>query len=94
MDIDYIITGEFDQIASVMLPVMKESRFLSDNPNVKGFAWYPVTTSTQAVELELTSRPTDEELVFLAGQYTSLTFGVMNDGIVEKLISEEGVEVL
>jgi hypothetical protein len=94
MDIDYIITGEFDQIAAFMLPVMKESRFLSDTPNVKEFTWYPVTHTTQAVELSLTTRPTDEEIAFLAREYRSLTFGVMEEQIVDRLISEDGVEVL
>jgi hypothetical protein len=73
---------------------MKEKRFLSDKPNVNGFTWYPVSSQIQAVELDLVSRPTDEEVTFLASEYSSLTFGVFENGELNRLIGEEGVEVL
>lgn len=95
MDIDYIITGEFDELSKLMIPVMKENRFLSDIPNVKAFTWYPVTTEIQAVELDLTQKPTEQEITFLANEYTSLTIGVLDEaGNVVTLISSEGIEVL
>jgi hypothetical protein len=94
MDIDYIITGEFNQLSQMMIPVMKESRFLSDEANVKSFTWYPITTEVQGVELELTNKPTDDELTFLCRDFSSLTIGVIKDGKVTKLITDEAIEVL
>lgn len=91
MDIDYVITGDFRELAEVMIPVMKESRFLSDKPNVKGFAWYPITTETQCVEMELTSRPATEELEFLTRDYQSLSIGVFEDGALRRVISVEDI---
>lgn len=95
LKIDYIITGQFEQLSSVMIPVMKESRFLSDKPNVKAFTWYPITTEMQAVELEITKHPSDEEISFLCREYNSLVVGVIDkDGKAVKLITDEEIEVL
>lgn len=95
MRVDYIITGQFEQLSNVMIPVMKESRFLSDKPNVKAFTWYPITTYIQGVELELTKLPPEDELSFLCREYSSLTIGVIDkNGRVTKLITDEHIEVL
>lgn len=95
MKINYILTGQFEQLSDVMIPIMKESRFLSDKPNVKAFTWYPITTQTQAIELELTNKPTDQEISFLCREYSSLTIGVIDEaGKAVRLITDEGVEVL
>lgn len=91
MDIDYVITGDFKELADVMIPVMKESRFLSDKPNVKGFAWYPITTETQCVEIELTNRPETAELEFLVREYQSLSIGVFEAGQLKRVISVEDI---
>lgn len=95
MKIDYIITGDVNQISEMMIPVMKENRFLSDKPNVKSFTWYPVTTDVQAVEMAVTKRPTDEEISFLCRDFETLTVGVITpEGDVSKLITNESTEVM
>jgi hypothetical protein len=77
-----------------MIPVMKESRFLSDKPNVKAFSWYPITTESQCVEIEMTQKPTDAELEFLIREYQSLSIGVFEDEALQRIISiEEILEV-
>jgi hypothetical protein len=91
MDIDYVITGDFQELADVMIPVMKESRFLSDKPNVKGFAWYPITEQTQCVEIDLTIKPDNTELEFLTREYQSLSIGVFEDGKLKRVISVEDI---
>jgi hypothetical protein len=91
--IDYIITGDFGELAEVMIPVMKQSRFLSDKPNVNGFVWYPIDETTQVIEIDLVTKPTDEELSFLCAEFKSLTIAVMNEnGGVVRLLSEGVVE--
>ena len=91
MDIDYVITGDFEELSEMMIPVMKESRFLSDKPNVVAFTWYPITEQTQCVELDLTSKPTDAEVEFLIREMTSLSFGVFEDGNLQRVISLEEI---
>lgn len=91
MDIDYVITGDFQELADVMIPVMKESRFLSDKPNVKGFSWYPITAQTQCVEVELTTKLETTELEFLTREYQSLSIGVFDDGQLKRVISVEDI---
>lgn len=94
MKIDYVITGDFLELAEVMIPVMKESRFLSDKPNVKAFSWFPLTTETQCVEIEMTQRPTDSELEFLIREYQSLSIGVFENEALQRIISiDEILEV-
>jgi hypothetical protein len=94
MKIDYVLTGDFQELATVMIPVMKESRFLSDKPNVKSFCWYPITAETQCVEMEMTQKPTDEELQFLIREYQSLSIGVFEKEALKRVISiEEILEV-
>ena len=90
---EYIITGDFEELSNIMIPVLKESRFLSDKPNVKGFTWYPITTQVQAVELKLTATLSDDELCMLCREYTSLTIArLLEDGSVDRLITNEGIE--
>lgn len=91
MNVDYVMTGDFEELASIMLPVMKESRFLSDKPNVKGFSWYPVTIETQCVEMELTQKCTDAELEFLVREYQSVSIGVFEDNKLKRVISVEEI---
>lgn len=91
MNVDYVMTGDFEELTSVMLPVMKESRFLSDKPNVKGFSWYPVTTETQCVEMELTQKCTDAELEFLVREYQSVSIGVFEEDKLKRVISVEEI---
>jgi hypothetical protein len=94
MKIDYVLTGDFQELATVMIPVMKESRFLSDKPNVKSFCWYPISEETQCVEMEMTQKPTDEELQFLIREYQSLSIGVFEKEALKRVISiEEILEV-
>ena len=91
MEIDYVITGDFQELSELMIPVMKESRFLADKPNVKGFAWYPITTETQCVEIEVTNRPSDSEIEFLTRDFTSLSIGVFENGKLKRVISVEEI---
>lgn len=91
MDIDFVITGDFQELSDMMLPVMKESRFLSDKPNVVAFTWYPITEETQCVELQLTSKPNEQEIEFLVREMTSLSFGVFEDGDLKRVISLEEI---
>lgn len=93
--IDYIITGDFGELSEIMIPVMKENRLLSDKPNVKAFTWYPISEQMQCVEIELSSRPNEQELSFLCDEFTSITLAVMDEkGGVLKLISAGVVEEL
>jgi hypothetical protein len=87
MEIDYIITGDFQELAKIMNPVMKESRFLSDKPNVKSFVWYPIDTTTQCVEISMTNKIPKAEMEFLTREYQSITVGILKDGILNSLIS-------
>lgn len=94
MKIDYVITGDFLELSEVMIPVLKESRFLSDKPNVKSFSWFPLTTETQCVEIEMTQKPTDAELEFLIREYQSISIGVFENEALQRIISiEEILEV-
>lgn len=91
---DYVITGDFEELSSLMIPVLKESRFLSDKPNVKSFHWYPISEEYQSVEMEVTQLSTDEELEFLVREYQSVSIGVFEDDVLKKVISiEEILEV-
>jgi hypothetical protein len=69
----YIIAGDKDEITPFMDVVLKERRFLSDNKNVADFAWYPLSTFMQAVDLYLDLPARQEELMFFSSEYKSLT---------------------
>lgn len=91
MDIDYVITGDFEELSEMMIPVMKESRFLSDKPNVVAFTWYPITEQTQCVELEVTQKASNEEIAFLIRDLTSLSVGVFEEGNLTEIITLEEI---
>jgi hypothetical protein len=87
MNIDYIITGDFEELSSIMGSVLKESRFLSDKPNVKSFVWYPIDTQTQCVEISMTRKIPRSEMEFLTREYQSITVGILKEGILDSLVS-------
>jgi hypothetical protein len=75
----YVIAGDKDEITPFMEVVLKERRFLSDEKNVADFAWYPLSTFMQAVDLYLQVPARREDLEFFTSEYKSLTIAEVDD---------------
>ncbi len=79
----YIITASEEEIMGVASMVHKERRFLSDQPNVEDFKWYPLGHGgdLHVIELTLTEglTVTEADLALLTNHYSSMDIGVLNE---------------
>lgn len=92
----YIITGDIEEIATLVEQARHEGRFMSDDKNLESFRWYPLTDETQVLEvwLEEGKKIDERELAILSREYRSLTIGVVEGLTVKTVIAEGEVEQL
>lgn len=92
----YIITGDADEVINLAGPAREEGRFMSDEPNLTSYKWYPISEDTHVLEVwteddvEIDTR----ELAILTREYTSLTIGIVEGVMVNTVVAEGEVEKL
>jgi hypothetical protein len=92
----YVINGDIDEVCAVVDPVRMEGRFLSDEPNVVEFKWYPEEDGQLTAEVRV---PVDtpvaiEELSVLSQEYMSLFISIGVNNFVDAVVSEGRAEVV
>lgn len=85
---EFIIVGEVQDVAEFSIPIVKDNRFLSDDKNVTGWSWFPLTADTQVIELKTSTRPTNSELGLLTAMYPSFTVATVVDGYVTEIFAD------
>ena len=95
----YIITASEEEILGVAGMIHKERRFLSDQPNVHDFKWYPLGQGgdVHAIEVTLVAGATlgEADLALLTNHYSTMDIGVLNpDNSVSAYITGGEVESL
>jgi hypothetical protein len=92
----YIITGEADEVINLATPAREQGRFMSDEPNLDSYRWYPLDENTHVLEVwtEGDVQIDTRELAILTREYTSLTIGIVEGVAVKTVVAEGEVEQL
>lgn len=92
----YIITGDIQEMATLVEQARHEGRFMSDDKNLESFRWYPLTDETHVLEvwLEEGKKIDERELAILTREYRSITIGIVEGIAVKTVIAEGEVEQL
>lgn len=85
----YVISGDVSEIVKIAEPIIDDRRFLSDEPNIIDFRWYPISIHMQAIDIHTTNRVDTDSIALLTQEFRSLTIAVLdNDDNVEVIYGD------